>query len=90
MPPYDIAVLTTGDELLSGEISDSNTKTIAGILSNYGFRLRCSLSVPDQEKEEVVKEALDNQRNPSPELDLYFVRKIDIQGRQSTSLREPD
>ncbi|MCF6265074.1 MAG: CinA family nicotinamide mononucleotide deamidase-related protein [Desulfuromusa sp.] len=54
MPPYDIAVLTTGDELLSGEISDSNTKTIAGILSTYGYRLRCSLSVPDQEKEIVA------------------------------------
>lgn len=54
MPPYDIAILTTGDELLSGEISDSNTKTIAGILSTYGYRLRCSLSVPDQEKEIVA------------------------------------
>lgn len=51
MPPYDIAILTTGDELLSGEITDSNTSTIAGILSTYGYRLRCSLSVPDQEKE---------------------------------------
>ncbi|MCD6580471.1 MAG: CinA family nicotinamide mononucleotide deamidase-related protein [Desulfuromusa sp.] len=54
MPPYDIAILTTGDELLSGEISDSNTKTIAEILSAYGYRLRCSLSVPDQEKEIVA------------------------------------
>lgn len=54
MPPYDIAILTTGDELLSGEISDSNTRTIAGILSACGYRLRCSLSVPDQEKEIVA------------------------------------
>ncbi|MEA3545297.1 MAG: CinA family nicotinamide mononucleotide deamidase-related protein [Thermodesulfobacteriota bacterium] len=54
MPLYDIAILTTGDELLSGEISDSNTKTIAGILSTSGYRLRCSLSVPDQEKEIVA------------------------------------
>ncbi len=54
MPPYDIAILTTGDELLSGEITDSNTSTIAGILSAYGYRLRCSLSVPDQEKEIVA------------------------------------
>ncbi len=54
MPPYDIAILTTGDELLSGEISDSNTKTIAAILSSHGYRLRCSLSVPDQEKEIVA------------------------------------
>ncbi len=54
MQPYDIAILTTGDELLSGEISDSNTRTIAGILSAHGYRLRCSLSVPDQEKEIVA------------------------------------
>ncbi len=54
MPPYDIAILTTGDELLSGEISDSNTTTIAAILSAHGYRLRCSLSVPDQEKEIVA------------------------------------
>lgn len=54
MPPYDIAILTTGDELLSGEISDSNTKTVAEILSAHGYRLRCSLSVPDQEKEIVA------------------------------------
>ncbi len=54
MPPYDIAILTTGDELLSGEISDSNTRTIAGILSTHGYHLRCSLSVPDQESEIVA------------------------------------
>ena len=54
MRPYDIAILITGDELLSGEISDSNTKTIAGILSTHGYRLRCSLAVPDQEKEIVA------------------------------------
>ncbi|PLX98732.1 MAG: damage-inducible protein CinA [Desulfuromonas sp.] len=51
MNDYDIAVLTTGDELLSGELTDTNTGTIAEILALNGFRLRCSLSVPDQEKE---------------------------------------
>ncbi len=51
MPPFDIAVLTTGDELLSGDLADTNTGTIAAILARHGFRLRCSLSVPDQEKE---------------------------------------
>ncbi|NOY13305.1 MAG: CinA family nicotinamide mononucleotide deamidase-related protein, partial [Deltaproteobacteria bacterium] len=51
MAPFDIAVLTTGDELLNGELADTNTGTIAAILSAYGYRLRCSLSVPDQEKE---------------------------------------
>jgi nicotinamide-nucleotide amidase len=49
--PFDIAVLTTGDELLNGELADTNTGTIAAALANYGYRLRCSLSVPDQEKE---------------------------------------
>ncbi len=51
MPPFDIAVLTTGDELLNGDLSDTNTSTIATILAQQGYRLRCSLSVPDQEKE---------------------------------------
>ena len=51
MSDFDIAILVTGDELLSGEISDTNTSTIAEILSRYGFHLRCSLAVGDQEKE---------------------------------------
>ncbi len=51
MKAFDIAVLTTGDELLNGELADTNTGTIATALSHYGYRLRCSLSVPDQEKE---------------------------------------
>lgn len=54
MPPFDIAVLTTGDELLNGELADTNTSSIATALSRYGYRLRCSLSVPDQEKEIVA------------------------------------
>ncbi|HEY5673642.1 MAG TPA: CinA family nicotinamide mononucleotide deamidase-related protein [Malonomonas sp.] len=49
--PFDIAVLTTGDELLNGDLADTNTGTIAAALSRCGYRLRCSLSVPDQEKE---------------------------------------
>lgn len=51
MTDYDIAILTTGNELLNGERTDTNTGTIAEILSRHGYRLRCSLSVPDQEKE---------------------------------------
>lgn len=54
MKTYDIAILTTGDELLNGELSDTNTSTIAKILSHYGYRLRCALAVPDQEKEIVA------------------------------------
>ena len=49
--PFDIAVLTTGDELLNGDLDDTNTGTIAAALSRHGYRLRCSLAVPDQEKE---------------------------------------
>lgn len=48
---FDIAVLTTGDELLNGDLADTNTGTIAAALAGFGYRLRCSLSVPDQEKE---------------------------------------
>lgn len=51
MTGFDIAVLTTGDELLSGELTDTNTNAIAELLTRHGYRLRCSLSVPDQEKE---------------------------------------
>lgn len=51
MTAFDIAVLTTGDELLNGELADTNTGTIAAALAAHGYRLRCSLSVPDQEKE---------------------------------------
>ncbi len=51
MPPFEIAVLTTGDELLSGDLADTNTGVIAEILGRQGYRLRCSLSVPDKEKE---------------------------------------
>ena len=51
MSAFDIAVLTTGDELLNGDLADTNTGTIAAILARHGYRLRCSLSVPDQERE---------------------------------------
>jgi nicotinamide-nucleotide amidase len=51
MAIFDIAVLTTGDELLNGDLTDTNTGVIAAILARYGYRLRCSLAVPDHEKE---------------------------------------
>jgi len=54
MSAYDIAILTTGDELLNGEIADSNTQTVAEILAVHGYRLRCSLSVSDHETEIVA------------------------------------
>ena len=43
----NIAVLTIGDELLSGELADTNTQRIARQLSPCGYGLRESLSVGD-------------------------------------------
>ncbi len=51
MSDYSIAILTTGNELLSGEVTDTNTATVAEILARNGYRLCRSLVVPDQEKE---------------------------------------
>lgn len=42
-----IAVLTTGDELLNGELADTNTTRIAQILGAHGYFLRESLTVGD-------------------------------------------
>ena len=42
-----IAVLATGDELLNGSISDTNTRDIARLLAPAGYRLNTSLCVPD-------------------------------------------
>lgn len=46
-----LAILTVGDELLSGERADTNTSTIARILAAHGFAVRESLSVMDDEHE---------------------------------------
>jgi len=46
-----IAVLTVGDELLNGEIADTNTARIAAVLGRHGFRLSASLTVGDLEEE---------------------------------------
>lgn len=45
----NIAVLATGSELLSGEMADTNTREIAGLLATRGFRLRESACVGDRE-----------------------------------------
>lgn len=44
-----IAVLTIGDELLDGSLSDSNTARIASLLGAQGLALRESLTVGDRE-----------------------------------------
>lgn len=51
-----IAVLSIGDELLNGEISDTNTARIARALGALGYSVRESLTVADNEAE--IAEAL--------------------------------
>lgn len=55
-PLLKIAVLTIGDELLNGELSDTNTRRIACSLERHGFRIREARSVGDQE--ETIAETL--------------------------------
>lgn len=51
-----IAVLTVGDELINGEMADTNTARIARILGGHGYVLRESLTVGDIETD--IEEAL--------------------------------
>ncbi|MEZ4598317.1 MAG: CinA family nicotinamide mononucleotide deamidase-related protein [Syntrophotaleaceae bacterium] len=51
-----IAVLTTGDELINGEMADTNTREIARILGAKGYAIRESRSVGDDEAE--IEQAL--------------------------------
>ncbi len=45
----NLAVLTIGDELLNGEMADSNTMAIARLLSGHGYQIRESVTVADNE-----------------------------------------
>jgi len=56
-PPLSIAVLATGDELLSGELSDTNSATIARELAGHGLALQRVMVVGDREP--LIAEALD-------------------------------
>jgi len=60
----DIAVLATGNELLSGEMSDTNTAAIAALLARYGLVLRRSLTVCDDSREiaQALRELADRHR----------------------------
>lgn len=51
-----ISVLTVGDELLNGEMADTNTSRIARLLGRHGYVLRESLTVGDVEPD--IEEAL--------------------------------
>jgi len=55
-PPLDIAVLATGSELLSGELSDTNSAAIARCLAGRGLGLKRVLVVGDREAD--IAEAL--------------------------------
>jgi nicotinamide-nucleotide amidase len=54
--PLKIAILTVGDELLNGEMADTNTMRIARCLGAHGLALRESRSVADLEVD--IAEAL--------------------------------
>jgi len=56
--PLKIAVLAVGDELLNGEMSDTNTARIARSLGAHGLSLRESRSVADVEVD-IVEALLD-------------------------------
>ena len=43
----DLAILTIGDELLNGDIADTNTPAMARLLGDLGYRVRERLSVGD-------------------------------------------
>jgi len=63
-----IAVLTVGDELINGEMADTNTAAIARALGARGYFLRESLTVGDAETD--IAEAL---RNLSERRDVVIV-----------------
>lgn len=56
--PLKIAVLTIGDELLNGEMADTNTMRIARCLGAHGLTLRESRAVADVETD-IVEALLD-------------------------------
>ncbi len=51
MPSFDIAILTTAEDLLSGDSTDSISSVVVDMLTRHGYRPRCSLAVSDNEKE---------------------------------------
>ncbi|MBD1401512.1 CinA family nicotinamide mononucleotide deamidase-related protein [Pelovirga terrestris] len=51
MPSFDIAILTTAEDLLSGDSTNSISAVVVDLLTRHGYRPRCSLAVSDNEKE---------------------------------------
>ena len=50
----NIAILTIGDELLNGDLPDTNTATIAQVLGTHSFSVREAVSVTDREDDIVL------------------------------------
>ena len=50
----NIAILTIGDELLNGDLPDTNTATIAQVLGAHSFSVREAVSVTDREDDIVL------------------------------------
>src|SRR5210317_2157237 len=49
-----IAILTIGDELLNGDLADTNTVTICRILSEYALTVHETVTVGDDEPDIVL------------------------------------
>lgn len=47
----NLAILTIGDELLNGDLPDTNTAAIAALLGRHSYRVRESASVGDRDEE---------------------------------------
>lgn len=50
----NIAILTIGDELLNGDLADTNTARIASVLGSHSFPVRESATVGDREEDIVA------------------------------------
>lgn len=48
---HNIALLATGDEIVSGDLVNTNAATIANLLEQYRFQVSCHLSVRDNLKD---------------------------------------
>jgi nicotinamide-nucleotide amidase len=48
---HKIAILATGDEVVNGDINNSNTQEIAARLTNAGMQVRTHMAAPDTVKE---------------------------------------
>lgn len=61
------AIITIGNELLSGAVINTNASLIAGFVRKYGYRVNIILTVPDEEH--AISEALDSLK----QTELIFV-----------------